>query len=150
MLAVALGGSVDMREIALMVAVTSVSLLIIGAAVFGGGDRALFVPVPEMAAEDFTRAVAARRFDIATKFLSTERQRSEIPEALARRFAPLFEAVGKVNNVETELRWMDVDRASATATVEGDSGSLALDFSLVREQGLWTIDELPELMAPDS
>jgi hypothetical protein len=139
-----------MREIMWMLGVTAVSLSIIGGAVFAGGDRALFVPPPEMATEDFTRAVTTRRFDIAMKLLSSRRQRSETPETIARRFAAMFAAVGEVNSVDAELRWMDTDRASATATVEGDAGSLSFDFSLVRESGLWKIDELPELSSPDS
>ena len=147
---VARGETAEMRETGLIAAVTAAALLIIGAAVFAGGDRGLFVPVPEMAAEDFTRSVTTRRFDIATKFLSTEQRHRETADALARRFEPLFDAVGTVNSVEAELRWMDIDRASVTATVEGDSGSLSFDFSLVRESGLWKIDELPDLTPPDS
>lgn len=139
-----------MKEIAACVGLAVVALLIIGAAVFAGGDRSLFVPVPEMVVEDFTREVVTRRFDLATKYLSTGRQQTETPESIAGRFTPLFQMVGKVNSVDTEPQWVDAERATATATVEGDAGSVSFGFSLVRENGLWKIDELPKVLTPDS
>lgn len=134
-----------MRDLAVMVAVTCAALVIIAATIFAGGDRSLFVPVPEVVVENFTREITTRRFDLALKYLASGRRRSESPQTVAARFMPLLEAVGKVNRVETEPRWTTDERAAASATVEGDNSSLSFDFFLVRENGVWKIDGLPDL-----
>lgn len=135
----------DLREVVSMVAVLAAALLIVAAAVFVGHDRGLFVPVPEATVENFTREITTRRFDLAMKQLATSRSRSETSQTLAGRFDPVLRAVGEVNHVDAEAEWMSGDRASASATVEGELGTRALDFTLVREHGLWKIDGLPDL-----
>jgi hypothetical protein len=135
-----------MKEIASMIVVAAATLLLIAAAIFAGGDRSLLVPVPEAVAEDFTREIVTRRFDLAMKYLTTDRQRSESAQTIAGRFDPLFAATGKVNQVEAEPRWVQKDQASAAATVRGDRGAVSFDVSLVRgKDGLWKIDGLPDL-----
>ena len=134
-----------MRETASMLAVLVGALAVIGVAVFAGGDRSLFVPVPESTAENFTREITARRFDLALKHLATDRQRAETPQTIANRFDPMLRAVGEVNRVDAKAQWMMGDRASASATVEGDLGVRSFDVSFVRERGLWKIDGLPDL-----
>ena len=134
-----------MRETASMLAVLVSALVVIGVGVFAGGDRGLFVPVPEAAAENFTREITSRRFDLALKHLATERRRVETPQTLANRFDPMLRAVGKVNSVDAEPASMAGDRATASATVEGDLGVRSFDVSFVREHGLWKIDGLPDL-----
>lgn len=128
-----------MRELAALVGVVAASLLLIGVAVFAGGDRQLFVPVPEAQAEGFMREVATRRFDLAMKYLSADKRRTETPHALAAQFATLLEGTGEVNMVNGEPGWISGDRAAAKATVVGDDGSVLSEFSLVREDGLWKI-----------
>ena len=135
-----------MKETLAMLAAVAVALGMIATAIGSGGDRSLFVPGPETVVEDFTRLIVTRRFDLAPKYLAKDRKHAESPGTLANRFAPLFPAVGKVNTVDGQPRWMEGDRASATATVGGDRGSVSFDFSLVREKdGLWRIDTLPDL-----
>lgn len=134
-----------MREIASMLAVLAVALGVIGVAVFAGGDRSWFVPVPESTAENFTREITTRRFDLALKHLAADRRRTETPQSIANRFDPMLHAVGEVNRVDAEAHWMSGDRASASATVEGDLGVRSFDLSFVREHGLWKIDGLPDL-----
>ena len=53
--------------------------------------------------------------------------------------------VGEINHVDAEAEWMSGDRASASATVEGELGTRSFDFTMVREHGLWKIDGLPDL-----
>jgi hypothetical protein len=138
-------GEEAMREILSMLAVLAVALGVVAAAVFLGGDRGLFVPVPETTVENFTREITTRRFDLAMKQLATSRSHSETPHSLIARFDPMLHAVGEINHVDAEAGWMSGDRASASATVEGERGTRSLDFTLVREHGLWKIDGLPEL-----
>jgi hypothetical protein len=134
-----------MKEVVLMLTVLAAALVITGVAVFGGGDRHLFVPVPEAVVESFTREITTRRFDLAMKQLAADRSRSETPQTLADRFDPMLREVGEVNHVEAEARWMSADRASASATVKGAFGVRSFDFTLMREHGLWKIDGLPDL-----
>lgn len=134
-----------MRETASILAVLAAALGVIGVAVFAGGDRSLFVPVPEATAENFTREITTRRFDLALKYLATDRQRAETPQTIANRFDPMLRAVGEVNRVDAEAHWMTGERASASATVEGDLGVRSFDLSFVREHGLWKIDGLLDL-----
>lgn len=134
-----------MREIFSMLAVLAIALTVVAAAIFIGGDRALFVPAPETTVENFTREITTRRFDLAMKQLATSRSRSETPKTLTARFEPMLHEVGEINHVDAEARWMSGDRASAAAIVEGEFGKRSLDFTLVREHGLWKIDGLPDL-----
>lgn len=134
-----------MKEIFSMLAVLVVALGVVAVAIFVGGDRRLFVPVPETTVENFTREITTRRFDLAMKQLATSRSRAETPQTLTVRFDPLLLAVGEINRVDADAGWMSGDRASASATVEGERGTRSFDFTLVREHGLWKIDGLPDL-----
>ena len=82
-------GDVVMREVVSTLATAAVSLLVIAAAVFGGGDRSTFVPVPEAAAESFAHDIATHRFDLAMSFLAAGTRRLETPATLRRRFEPV-------------------------------------------------------------
>jgi len=131
------------REFASILGVSAAALLLIAAAVFAGGDRSLFVPVPEMVTEDFAREITTRRFDLAMKYLSQARRRAESPQTLEAMFDPLLTAVGTVNTVDSETRSVNEDHAIATATVEGDRGARSFDVSLVHERdGLWRIHDV--------
>ena len=134
-----------MREVISTVATAVVALLVIGAAVFGGGDRSIFVPVPETTAESFAHDIATRRYDLALNFLAAGTRRGETAERLRARFEPVL-AVGKVNGVDSEPQWTNQDRASARARIAGSRGTASFDLGFVRENGLWKIDRLPDLV----
>ena len=134
-----------MREVIATIATAVVALLVIAAAVFGGGDRSIFVPVPEATAESFAHNIATRRYDLALNFLAADTRRGETAEGLRTRFEPVL-AVGKVNGVDSEPQWRKRDHASARARIAGSRGTATFDLGFVRENGLWKIDRLPDLV----
>lgn len=135
-----------MRELLYTLGVLAASLLLIAAVVFGGHDRSTLVPVPESVAESFARQIAAGRYDLAMNYLASQTRRIETPETLAARFGPLFSSTGTINRVGAEPQWMQQDHAAARATIEGDTGQTPFDLGLVRENGLWRIERLPDLV----
>jgi hypothetical protein len=135
-----------MREALYTLAVLAASLLLIAGVVFGGYDRSTFVPVPEAVTESFTRQIVARRFDLAMNYLASQTRQIETPQTLAARFETLSSSTGKINQVAAQPQWMQQDHAAARATIEGDSGETSFDIRLVRENGLWRIDQLPDLV----
>lgn len=135
-----------MRKLVYTVAVSAASLLLIAGVVFRGGDRSLFVPAPEAAAEGFARQIATRRYELAMNYLASSARRLETPHTLASRFERLLASTGRINEVDASPHWMQQSRASARATVEGDTGRVSFDLGFVRENGLWRIDQLPDLV----
>ena len=128
-----------MREVVAILGTMALGLAIAAVSVLSMGDRETFVPPPEVVAESFTRAIAAKRFDLATRYLAPGLQRTETAASLAARFERSVRSAGAVNGVDSERRWTDGDRASAGATIDADGGQLALEFALERNQGLWKI-----------
>ena len=135
-----------MREIVSIIGLLVVSLLIIAAGVFGAYDRTIFVPAPDAATANFARLIAARRFDLAMNHLASQTARVETPQTLSARFEPLFETTGKINRVSAEDQWMQQGQASARATIEGDAGTAAFDVLLIRENGLWRVGSVSDLV----
>ena len=135
-----------MRELLYTLAVLAVSLLLIAAVVFGLGDRSTLVPVPEAVAENFAHHVAGRRFELAVQQLAAQTKRAETPQTLAVRFEPLLAMTGKINRVDAELQWTQEVYASARATIEGDAGSASFAARMVRENGLWRVEQLSDLV----
>ena len=135
-----------MREIVSIVGVLMVSLVVVAAGVFGANDRTILVPSPEAATENFARLIAARRFDLAMNHLASRTARAETPHTLSARFQPLFETTGKINRISAEDQWMQQAQASARATIEGDAGTAAFDVLLIRENGLWRVGAVSDLV----
>jgi len=137
---------VDMRELLYTLAVLAASLLLIAAFVFGGHDRSTFVPAPEAAAEGFAREIATKRYDMAMNYLALPAKRAETARTLASRFERLLASTGTINQVEAAPQWMKESRAAARATVKGDTGRVSFELGFIRENGLWRIDQLPDLV----
>ena len=133
-----------MREVVSTLATLAISLAVIAAAIFAG-DRSVLVSAPEVAAESFAHEIAMRRFDLALNFLAAETRRIETPETLRTRFEPV-RAVGTVNGVDSEPQWMNPERAAARARIAGSRGNTSFELGFVRENGLWKIDRLPDLV----
>ncbi len=129
-----------MKEIAVGLATIAAALLLVAAAVFGARDSALFVPPPEAVAENFARELAAGRFELARRHLSSARRREQGAEDLESRFGPWKARIGKVDSVEANELSRASDRAAAICEVRGDPASVTLTLELVREQGLWKVD----------
>jgi hypothetical protein len=137
---------VDMRKVLYTLALAAASLLLIAGFVFGGHDRSMFVPAPEAAAEGFAREIATRRYDMAMNYLALPARRAETARTLASRFERLLASTGTINQVDAAPKWMMESRASARATIEGDTGRVSFELGFIRENGLWRIDQLPDLV----
>ena len=135
-----------MREVSLTLAALAAALIIVAAAIHIGNDRATLVPPPEVVAEGFARQIATGRFDMAMHLLSSETQRRESPQTLAARFDALDPKAGQLDDVKTELQWMQQDHARAGAEVTMRGRMTSFDVQLVREHGLWRVAELPDLV----
>ena len=135
-----------MREILQTVGTAVAALLLIGVAVFAWHDASTFVPAPEAVTEGFARQIATRRYELAINYLSSTTAKKETPHSLKTRFAPLFDATGKINHVDAEPQEAQQDRAAARAIIEGDNGKVSFEVALVREKGLWKIDRLSDLV----
>jgi hypothetical protein len=107
------------------------------------GDRQTFVAPPDAVLEGFARAAGERRYDIATRYLSTALSRTVDAETLRARFEPRRRELGDIDTIEAEVEWMDRTRASAKATIGAQRGSMELIVPLVWDHGGWAIDALP-------
>ena len=105
------------------------------------GDRQLFVQPPDAVAENFTREIAERRYDIALGALA-EPLKALGADGLRDKVRRL-EEMGETNSVEAETLWMTEDRAAARATIDAERGTAVVEVRLGRQHGLWVIDELP-------
>ncbi|HSE21708.1 MAG TPA: hypothetical protein VLB68_08605, partial [Pyrinomonadaceae bacterium] len=125
-----------------VVLVCSLALCLIGAAVFGANDKETFVSPPEATVEGFVRAIVAGRYSRATPHLS-RRASTRIHEAELRNFANEIKNGTKVLDVRGEPISIIGDVAEAVAIVRTASDERRVAFRLVREEGVWFIDEFP-------
>jgi len=107
------------------------------------GDRQTFVAPPDAVLEGFAREVGERRYDMATRYLSTALSRTVDAETLRARFEPRRRELGDLNGVDAEIAWIDRTRASARVTIDAQRGSMELIAPLVWDHGVWAIDALP-------
>ena len=135
-----------MKEILSTLGATAAALGLIAAVVFGGHDRSTFVPAPHAVAESFAREISTRRFELALTYLSASTRRVETPSTIERRFEEALNGAGTVNAVVAETVGMNEDHATAQAVIDGDRGRFIVALTLVRENGLWRIDGLPDLV----
>ena len=135
-----------MKEILSTLGVTGAALILIAAVVFGGHDRSTFVPAPHAVAESFAREISAGRFELALTHLSASTRRVETPSTIERRFEEALNGAGTVNSVAAEMVEMIGDHATTQAVIEGHRGRVVFALTLVRENGLWRIDGLPDLV----
>ena len=137
---------IEVKEILSTLGVTGAALVLIAGVVFGGHDRSTFVPAPDAVAESFAREISTRRFDLAMNYLAASTRRVETPASIGRRFDEALNRAGKVNTVGAEMNEMREDHASTHAIVEGEGGRVVFALILVRENGLWRIEGLPDLV----
>ena len=135
-----------MRNLLLTVGTSAAALLLVALVVFGAHDTSTFVPVPEAVAEGFARQIGTRRFELALNYLASGTRRVETPMTLEARFRSISSEMGRINQVSAEPLWASRDRAAARATVESDAGRKSFDVTFVRENGLWRIADLPDLV----
>lgn len=129
-----------MRELWLSAATVATAIAVAAAVVLGAGDRSLFVPPPEVVAEEFARELAMARYSLAHQRMSDVVRAEHAEEQLRSRFEPLRATTGKINKVDAESMSVDDDGAMAKAIVEGDRGTMTLFVTLSREHSLWVVD----------
>lgn len=131
-----------MRTIGALSAVIALGLAVAGLSI-AAGDRQTLVPGPAAVAESFSRSLAERRYEVAVRYLSRALQTSTDAPALRAWFEPVAQGLGATNGVDSELEWMEGERAAAHASVDAERGTGLVRLRLVREQGLWVVSELP-------
>jgi hypothetical protein len=133
-----------MRAVFSVVLVCCLALGLIGAVVFGGNDKETFIAPPEATVEGFVRSILAGRYSTATSHLS-RRASNQLSEAELAILADQISANARVLDVRGELVSIVGDTARAVAIVRTNSGERRVAFQLVREQGIWFIDELESI-----
>jgi hypothetical protein len=91
------------------------------------GDRELMTPPPDAAAEQFVRAIVAKRFEQAKKYLAKPASESELHA--------LQEQLGDATEIEAKLLSRDEERAMVGVSAESN----ALTFALVFEKE-WKVE----------
>jgi hypothetical protein len=132
-----------MRDVLIVVAVVATGLALVAGAVFGLHDRQTFAPPPEAVVENFVRQLVQRRYDLAVTYVARTARANMAAGKLRAQFDPMRQRIGTPNQVTGERDWMQDSDAAARALVDGDSGSVVLQFRLTREQGLWRIAAMP-------
>jgi hypothetical protein len=117
------------------------ALVVLGALyvdVFAAGDEAIFVPSRDVVATNFMRQLSVHRFDEARQLMSSARQ-EDVSAGQLRWFFEAIEArTGPPHHIEGEQPDLPGVR------IEGPFGQARLVFAVVRENGLWRIDGLPQ------
>jgi hypothetical protein len=126
----------EMKDVVAQLLATFVALGIVAAAVFAGHDATTLVSPPESVAEEFTRKIAAGRYELAAKYLNDA---GETSLADLRALGQGMHATGAIENVEGLPGAIEGDAASASAIVTTSQTELRYDFVLVRRHGVWKI-----------
>jgi hypothetical protein len=123
--------------------VTAVALALALGAVFGLGDRAVLVPPPEMAVEEFIKALSRKRWEPAREYLTAELAGQESRGALQDFAKGLEQRIGPIEDVKGEPFFATAHTAEAVADIRtADGGSARLRLPLALEHGLWRIRRL--------
>jgi hypothetical protein len=129
-----------MTDVLKMVAAVVVALAVVAAIVIGGQDSTYFVPPPEAVAEDFTRAIAARRYDRAIPFVERTSGITEINARLAGE--ELHDRAGAIDRVDGIPGRIMGDRATASAVLTTEkAGRVQYFFRFTRADHTWKIED---------
>lgn len=126
--------------------VCAATLALLAGVVFGLGDSSVFVPPPEAVVEGFMRELATKRYERALPYLTEDLAARTDADALKSLTARLKSRTGDILDVRGEPGWIDGDRAEASVTLKTKhAGQPALRFTLTRQEGAWSIDNLQSL-----
>jgi hypothetical protein len=129
-----------MTDVVKVVVATLVVLAAVAGVVIGGQDSTYFVPPPQAVVENFTRDIAARRYDRAVKFVDPMSGITEINVRLGG--AELHARAGAIEQVEGEPGVIAGDRATASAVlITENAGRMRYFFRLARSSNTWKIVE---------
>jgi hypothetical protein len=132
-----------MRKLISLGAAVGGLFIFLAIAVYGSRDRTVFVSPPEVVAENFTRAVIARRYDPALKYLDPELSRTTDRTDLAALANQIDGHAGKVVRVDAEQTSINGDRASAGVIVHGTApATQPINLTLSFSHGSWRIDRI--------
>src|SRR5687768_15695969 len=135
-----------MRALLTVPAVIVLGLAVSAISVFGFGDKQTLVPPPEAVAEGFLRILAANRPESARALLCQETKRRMSRKDL-RSFGDRLEGkLGGITDVRGESATIHGNNSTATILVKTDRQlERRLQLKLRRENGLWRIDQLPQI-----
>ena len=133
-----------MRELWVL-ALATLFLALIGAAVLADHDRQTLVAPPEAVGEQFMRQLASHRPRQAS-FALSERLRAELTRKRLSAWMRDIEAkAGSIENVVGKDPVVADAEAGATVVVHGSDRDVALRLGFVRERGgVWRVDRLPD------
>lgn len=135
-----------MRSAAGVLLALGTALGVVAASVFGLGDRSVLVPPPEAVIEGFVRELATHRYSPALSYLRPELARSAGADSLRVLASRLESRAGSIRDVLGEPGRRDERRAEARAVVRAERVErLVLPFTLVFEEGAWSIASLDAL-----
>jgi hypothetical protein len=127
-----------MRPVIRIALVGAIALGVIAAAVLAAGDRQIFVSPPEAVAEDFVRALAGGRYDVAMAYV--EPSAGITTGQIQERSDTLRRIAGAVSSVDVAGVWIQGDTAGAVAAIDTrDAGTLTERLALAWTPGGWRI-----------
>lgn len=131
-----------MRQVGALSVTMALALAAIAFFVCQRGDSGAFVPPPESVVERFMNEMAGGRWSRAIPYLS-DRLEAQASVDTMRTLALSFDRQhGRIVDVGGEPGWIVGDGAFARARVRTPTGEVVQPFGLVRERGLWGIDEM--------
>ena len=135
-----------MRPIILITLVMAFAMTLVAGLVLGLGDRTVFVPPPEAVVEDFVRKLVAERYERALESLSDDLALTATPETLKRMTERFKQRTGEILDVRGERGWIEGERAQASTSLKTSLlGAPTLTFSLTRQSGVWSINDLSSI-----
>jgi hypothetical protein len=131
-----------MRQAGGITAAVALAAAAVALFVIQRGDVGTFVPPPEAVVEGFMKEMASGRYSRAIPYLS-DRLEAQASADTLRTLALGFERQhSRIEDARGEPGWIVGNRAFARARVKTPGGEVVQPFGLVRERGLWGIDEM--------
>lgn len=137
-----------MRDLVIAAGLIALAFGIVGAAVFGLGDRDTFVSPPEAVVQEFVRAVGNGRVEPARSMLVSDAERTTSTGEVRAISSKFRSSVGHLNDVEATITRRTRDSASVRADVDGQHANVDLTLLVVREHGAWFVASPSEILTP--
>jgi hypothetical protein len=107
------------------------------------GPNAVVAMPTEVVVEDFMRALAQGRWDVARDFLTDDLNAQTSDDDLRALAEDIENRIGHIDEVSADSGERQGHRATATAQLTGSDGQHSADFELIVQQGGWKIAQLP-------
>lgn len=137
-----------MKAVASVVGLIAGSLGLIAGAVFGLDDEGTLVSPPQIVAQGFIEAIALGRTGPAHRMLAREAQRHASPAAIRLVSRTLRSRIGGLEDVRATVVERRRDTTIVRADIEGRRESMRVLVPLLREDGVWVIARLGDVLIP--